>query len=58
MSLICGHITTACHRYAHKIGEFGVDSDVSWLQDAGKFQDLVISVSVGPCWPISTHALA
>lgn len=29
MSLICGHITTACHRYAHKIGEFGVDSDAT-----------------------------
>lgn len=29
MSLICGHVTTACHRYAHKIGEFGVQGDVA-----------------------------
>ena len=26
-SLIAGHITTACHRYAHKLGEFGVEED-------------------------------
>mmetsp|Transcript_33356 Transcript_33356/g.69614 ORF Transcript_33356/g.69614 Transcript_33356/m.69614 type:complete len:574 (-) Transcript_33356:102-1823(-) len=27
LSLIAGHITTACHRYAHKLGEFGVEED-------------------------------
>ncbi|CAE7214485.1 unnamed protein product [Symbiodinium pilosum] len=26
-SLIAGHITTACHRYAHKLGEFGVEEE-------------------------------
>lgn len=29
MSLILGHITTACHRYAHKLGEYGVEGDAS-----------------------------
>lgn len=28
MSLVCGHVTTACHRYAHKLGEFAVEDDV------------------------------
>ncbi|CAK9009825.1 unnamed protein product [Durusdinium trenchii] len=27
MSLVCGHVTTACHRYAHKLGEFAVEDD-------------------------------
>lgn len=29
MSLVCGHVTTACHRYAHKIGEFRIEDDVT-----------------------------
>ncbi|CAJ1403960.1 unnamed protein product [Effrenium voratum] len=28
VSLILGHITTACHRYAHKLGEFGMENNV------------------------------
>lgn len=27
LSLVLGHVVTACHRYAHKVGEYGVPDD-------------------------------
>jgi len=32
LSLVLGHVVTACHRYAHKVGEYGLAAEVSCSQ--------------------------